>query len=90
MTCLRSFKLQKFHIAHLISSLIWKFQISNKQDLKWDVQFQLCIKPTGFLVDNYEVRRAKGLKLVKTKAALDFLKNNTSSTTASEGIILIK
>ena len=43
-------KFQKFQITYLISSLIWKFQISNKWDLKQDVQFQLCIKPTGFLV----------------------------------------
>ena len=41
---------KKFQIAHLISSLIWKFQISKKWDLKRDVRFQLCIKPTGFLV----------------------------------------
>ena len=44
---------QKFQIAYLISSLIWKFQIYNKWDLNWDVRFQLCIKPTGFLVTIY-------------------------------------
>ena len=43
-----SFK--KFQITYLVSSLIWKFKISNKWNLKQDVWFQLCIKPTGFLV----------------------------------------
>ena len=33
MMCLKSFKFQKFQIAHLISSLIWKFQISNSHDM---------------------------------------------------------
>ena len=47
------FKFQKFQKQNLISSLIWKFQISNKWDLKWDVQFQPCIKPSGFIVETF-------------------------------------
>ena len=33
---------------------------------------------------------SKVLKLVKTNSALDFLKDNTSSATASDGIIFDK
>ena len=32
----------------------------------------------------------KVLKLVKTNSALDFMKNNTSSASTSEGIIFVK
>ena len=69
-------KFQKFQIAHLISSLIWKFQISNKWDLKQDVRFQLCIKPTGFLVvfqtegrsDQSEQRFTKSVLMEATRS----------------------
>ena len=36
------------------------------------------------------IPRQKVSTLVKTKSAMDFLKNNTFLATASEGIILIK
>ena len=32
MTCLKSFKFQTYQIEYIVSSLIWKFQISSSHD----------------------------------------------------------
>ena len=45
---------------------------------------------TAFYFDNYERRGPKDFKLVKANSALDFLKNNTSSATASKGLLSMK